>query len=110
MPVIDADTHVDETEDTWEHIASEDEQHKPYTGYPSNPDPNRRPTRYWMIDGRRQMRITRDDAKNGTTANMRELLQVPDRLRKMDELGVDVHVIYPTVFLVEGTDKPDVEL
>ncbi len=110
QPVIDADTHVDETEDTWEYIEPGEEALKPYTAYPSNPDPNRRPTRYWMIDGRRQMRITRDDARTHTTVEMRELLDVSARLRKMDELGVDVHVIYPTTFLVEGTDKPEVEL
>jgi predicted TIM-barrel fold metal-dependent hydrolase len=110
MAVIDADTHVDETEATWEYIQPGEEQYKPYGAEPANPDPNRRPTRYWMIDGRRQMRITRDDAKTQTTTAMRELLDVPARLRKMDELGVDVHVIYPTTFLVEGTDKPEVEL
>ena len=42
-PVINADTHVDETEDTWEYIQPGDEEYKPYTGYPSNPDPNRPP-------------------------------------------------------------------
>src|SRR5579862_5600697 len=110
MPVIDADTHIDETDDTWEYMQPGDEDYKPYTGYPSNPDPNRRPTLYWMIDGRRQMRFTRDDEKTQTTAEMRELLDVPARLRRMDELGIDVQVIYPTMFLVEGTDKPEVDL
>jgi len=109
-PVIDADTHVDETEATWEFMEPGEGALKPVTAYPPNPDPNRRPTRYWMIDGRRQLRITRDDAKTHTTAGMRELLDVPARLRAMDELGVDVHVMYPTTFLVEGTDSPEVEL
>lgn len=110
MPVIDADTHVDETEDTWEFVQPGEEALKPVTGYPSNPDPSRRPTRYWMIDGRRQMRFTRDDQRTKTTVEMRELLDVSQRLKAMDQLGVDVQVIYPTLFLVEGTDKPDVEL
>ncbi len=110
MPIIDADTHIDETEDTWEFMQPGDEPHKPYTAYPSHPDPNRRPTRYWMIDGRRQTRFIRDDVKTHTTAEMRELLDISARLRAMDEMGVDVQVMYPTLFLVEGTDKPEVEL
>jgi hypothetical protein len=31
MPIIDADTHIDETEDTWEFMQPGDEPHKPYT-------------------------------------------------------------------------------
>ena len=107
MPIIDADTHVDETEDTWEFILPGDETYKPVTGYPRNPDPNRPPTRYWVIDGKRQMRFIRDDARTQTTAEMRELLDVSARLRAMDDRGVDVQVIYPTMFLVEGTDKAE---
>jgi len=110
MPIIDADTHVDETEDTWEFILPADEAFKPAAGYPSNPDPKRRPTRYWVIDGKRQMRMTRDDVRTRTTAPMRELTDVDARLRAMDELEIDVQVIYPTMFLVEGTDRPEVEL
>ncbi|HLG72229.1 MAG TPA: amidohydrolase family protein [Chloroflexota bacterium] len=110
MPVIDADTHVDETEDTWEYIQPGDEAFKPVVGYPSNPDPNRPLTRYWMIDGKRQQRFTRDDERTRTTVEMRELLDVSARLRAMDELGTDIQVIYPTLFLPEGTDKPEVEL
>jgi uncharacterized protein len=110
VPVVDADTHVDETEATWEYIQPGEEEFKPVGTEPANPDPTRRPTRYWMIGGRRQMRITRDDDKTHTTQGMRELLDVPARLRAMDKLGVDVHVVYPTMFLVEGTDRPEIEL
>lgn len=111
MPtIIDADTHVDETDHTWEYMQPGDEEYKPYTGYPSNPDPNRPPTRYWMINGKRQTRFIRDDAKSHNTTEMRELLDIPARLKRMDEMGVDIQVMYPTMFLVEGTDQPEVEL
>ena len=43
MPVIDADTHVDETEDTWDFLRPTEQQLKPTAGSPSNPDPNRPP-------------------------------------------------------------------
>lgn len=110
MPVIDSDTHVDETQDTWEHMLAEDLAFKPYMAFPPNPDPNRPMTRYWMIDGKRQLRIPRDDKRTGTTVETRELLDVSARLRAMDELGIDVQVMYPTLFLTEATEKPEIEL
>jgi predicted TIM-barrel fold metal-dependent hydrolase len=110
MPVIDADTHVDETEDTWNFILPEDRAFTPEASSPANLDPTRRPTRYWLIDGKRQMRMTRDDERTRTTTAMRELLDVGERLRAMDALEIDTQVIYPTMFLVEGTDRPEVEL
>src|SRR5437773_5601974 len=98
MPVIDADTHIDETEDTWAFMTEAEAALKPQTGYPSNPDPTRRPTRYWMIDGRRTIRFIRNDEQTGTTVETRELIDVDARLRDMDKMGVDIQVIYPTLF------------
>jgi hypothetical protein len=110
MPVIDADTHVDETEDTWTFGRPEEQALMPTTAFPPNLDPNRPPIRYWLIDGRRQLRFLRDDEKTGTTVAARELLDVDVRLRHMDDLGIDIQVIYPTLFLVEFTERPEVEL
>ncbi len=109
MPVIDADTHIDETEDTWAFMSEAEARLKPQTGYPSNPDPTRRPTRYWMIDGRRTIRFIRNDEQTGTTVETRELLDVDARLRDMDKMGVDIQVIYPTLFTVEFTEDAEVE-
>jgi hypothetical protein len=62
MLVIDADTHIDETENTWEYMREEELQFKPTTGYPAKSDPA--PTsRYWLIDGQRQ------NALSGATKN-----------------------------------------
>ena len=46
MGVIDADTHIDETEDTWEWLEASEEAFRPTTGYPSNPDPSLPPRRF----------------------------------------------------------------
>jgi predicted TIM-barrel fold metal-dependent hydrolase len=81
---------------------------KPATTYPSNPDPSLPPARYWMIDGKRQIRFIRSDQDSGTTVEARELLDVGARLRHMDELGTDIQVIYPTLFLMESTEKPEI--
>jgi len=106
--IIDADTHIDETEATWEYIEGSDLQYKPSTAYPSNPDPKLPPARYWVIDGRRQIRFIRSDKDSGTTVETRELLDVNARLKHMDELGTDIQVMYPTLFLMEATDKPGI--
>ena len=67
MHIIDADTHIDETEDTWAYLREEELQFKPTTTYPSHIDPSKPSTRYWMIDGHRQIRFTRDDRLTRTT-------------------------------------------
>jgi predicted TIM-barrel fold metal-dependent hydrolase len=110
MGVIDADTHVDETEDTWEWMTEAEQAFKPTTGYPRNPDLNRQPSRYWIIGGHRQPRFVRDDARTGTTVETRELLDPMARVRHMDELGTEVQVMYPTLFLVGVTERPEIEL
>jgi predicted TIM-barrel fold metal-dependent hydrolase len=103
MPIIDADTHVDETEDTWAEVP---EDLRPTTAYPENPDPGRPATRYWIIDGLRHPRFTRDDAKTGTTVETRELLDVGARVAAMDRMGVATQVVYPTLLLLQPTDQP----
>lgn len=110
MLVIDADTHVDETEETWEYLREDELEFKPTTAYPARQDPSRPPTRYWMIDGRRHIRFTRDDDRSRTTVETRELLDVEARLRAMDERGVHLQVIYPSLFIVEQTQRPEVSL
>ena len=109
MPVIDADTHLDETEATWDHLRADEEQFRPVTAFPENRETNPF-MRYWVIDGRRQIRFIRNDQQTKTTVETRELLDIDARLRDMDRLGVETQVIYPTLFLVEFTDRPEIEL
>ena len=108
MRIIDADTHIDETDATWEYMTESDLAYKPSTAYPSNPDPKLPPARYWVIDGRRQVRFIRSDKDSGTTVETRELLDVKARLKHMDQLGTDIQVIYPTLFLMEASEKPEI--
>lgn len=108
MGIIDADTHIDETDATWEYMRESELAYKPTTTYPANPDPKLPPARYWVIDGRRQVRFVRSDKDSGTVVESRELLDINVRLKHMDELGTDIQVIYPTLFLMEATEKPEV--
>ena len=45
MPIIDADTHIDETEATWEYLRDFEQEFKPITQYPSRVDPSKTPSR-----------------------------------------------------------------
>jgi uncharacterized protein len=106
MRVIDSDTHVDETEATWEHIPDEAAAMRPVAGTYDDPTA---PRHYWAIDGYQVHRAKRVDANTKTTRAQRELLDVDARLRHMDELGVEVQVIYPTIFNRNPAVRPEIE-
>lgn len=112
MPVVDADTHVDENEETWEYLAEADRRFRPVSvDLPDGILPEDvRLKRIWNIGGNFRGRRYRDDVRTGTTRETRELEDVPGRLRDMDRLGVDVQVIYPTVVNSFFTTLPEVEL
>ena len=116
MPIIDADCHVIESEQTWEYLDAADEEHKPI----ATVDPDRPDRPLWIIDGKpRQRPFT--PSKTGTAAEQlsgfdrtsqgaRSLADVTARLAHMDELGVDVQVLFPTIFLTRLSPNPVVEL
>jgi predicted TIM-barrel fold metal-dependent hydrolase len=111
--VVDADAHVDETDATWEYMTAEEASYfKPISVDPGRPIQrgDLRPHRLWLVDGRARFRRTRNDERTGTTAALRELLDVPARVRHMDELGVEVQVLYPTFLLGAPSPVPEVEL
>jgi uncharacterized protein len=114
MPVIDADTHVDECEDTWKKL--EGTQYAKYipvtismpadeakrAGYsPTN-------SRCWVVEGRLQNRAIRDEV-NHPPRVYRELQDVPGRIAHMDKMGVDMQVIFPTFFIRYNTDNAEAE-
>ena len=45
-----------------------------------------------------------------TPDEAREMSDIDSRLAHMDELGVDTHVLYPTIFLRPLTRRPDAEV
>jgi predicted TIM-barrel fold metal-dependent hydrolase len=114
--VVDADAHVDETEDTWEYMTAEEAHwYKPITVDPSASGMGSvrgdvRPHRFWLVDGRTALRRTRDDTWVGTTVEQRELLKVQSRVRHMDQLGVEIQVLYPTYLLHAPSPNPEIEL
>lgn len=106
MPTIDADTHVIETERTWEYMEPSEAEFKPIPVVSKTTSGETK--QHWLIDNRLQAR--RDNIGLDTSEATREMSDIEGRLRHMDELEVDVHVLYPTIFLRPLTSRPDWEL
>ncbi len=107
MPIVDADAHVHETQHTWDYLSAAEREYRPVVT--QVPDPGQDGAlEYWVIDGRLQPKQA--NIGTDTALGTREGLDIPGRLRHMDELGVDVQVIYPTVFLRPLTARPEVEV
>ncbi len=114
MKAIDADAHIDESEATWEYLDESEQALRPvgfelpqttkgFSGF------NARQNRMWIIGGNARLHRFRDDKQTQTTQATRELLDIPERLRHMDQLGIDVQVLYPTTLLHAVTSRPEVE-
>lgn len=106
MPTIDADAHVLESERTWDYMSQAERQFRPQTV--SAPDGQGGVNEFWLIDGRVQLKS--QNVGKETPKAAREMEDIEARLKHMDELEVDVQVLYPTVFLRPITNGPEVEL
>lgn len=104
MTVIDADAHVIESERTWESMTGEAERYRPQTV--SVPGP-RGATEMWLLEGRL---VSKGPAGSDTVKAMREMADIEGRLRHMDELGTDIQVLFPTIFLRPVTSRPEAEV
>jgi len=107
MPVIDADAHVVEWERTWEYMDESESSFAPQVMVFKDQRAKRRVTEYWMIGGR----VFAKDSNIGfdTSRETREIENVEARLAHMDELGIDVQVLYPSLFLRALTPLPHVD-
>ncbi len=119
MPTIDADAHVVESEHTWDYMDAADQKYRPIVVKPSGEGG----AEYWFIDGkiRGLVRIVMTAHELGEVADRtgrvmftpqetREMENVEARLKHMDELGVDIQVLYPTIFIEQITEKPEWEI
>ena len=119
MTTIDADAHVVESERTWDYIDKADQKYRPLIVKPRGEGGGE----FWYIDGkiRGLVRIVltaqhvadvaqRTGRDMNTPQETREMENVAARLKHMDELGIDVQVLYPTMFIEQIADKPEWEI
>jgi uncharacterized protein len=122
MPqVIDADTHVIESDAIWEFFDEELKDRKP-TLVPYRDPVGKSLRTFWVIDGGLvpkplgmggQFLATPPLEEAKRTAKdwrVRELTDLESRLSDADEMGVDVQVIYPTIFIAYLTDDVQLEV
>jgi hypothetical protein len=106
--VIDADAHVVENERVWDYLEPSEEKFRP-TLAPSPQNPEKQ---IWVLDGENlgskfpspnekqsQEHLRRFGREVGTPIEARELSDVKQRLQHMDELGIDVQVLYNSLWI-----------
>ena len=116
--VIDADAHVVESERVWDYLDAADENCRTLLAEPDNPE-----RQYWVLDGENlgpkfpspnekeaEEHVKRFGREVGTPVKARELSDVTQRLKHLDELGIDVQVLYNSLWLRPLTRRPDVEI
>ncbi|MFO1425628.1 MAG: amidohydrolase family protein [Steroidobacteraceae bacterium] len=103
-PIVDADTHVYESDATWSYLAKSESHYRPMTLLAQDiPDELRQriggTLRYWNMGGTLHFRAE-DVHDKFATAGSLELKDMSLRLADMDRMKVDVQVIYSTMFLL----------
>ena len=104
MKTIDADAHVIENESAWDYLLESERQFKPQIVEPAGGEAS---VDYWLIDGRM---IPRSNVAKELPKASREMSDLGIRIKHMDELNVDIQVIYPTFFIFPCTRRPEIDL
>ncbi len=110
MPTIDADAHVIETPYTWSFLREDELRFRPQllVRDPSDevPLPGNRASDYWLIDGEIK---SRTNVGKDVPPESRDMRDVSSRLAHMDEIGIDIQVLFPSLFLRPITREPDID-
>ena len=101
MPTIDADAHVLETERTWDYMEESEREFRPQVVSSDEGG------EFWLVDGKIQPKAV--NVGRDTPKASREMEDIKSRLKHMDELGIDMQVLYPTLFLRPLTSRLDLE-
>ena len=99
---IDADAHVVETPFTWDFMTEQERPHAPFAvKQEGGPE-------YWVVDNR--LHVKNNNIGPNTSADQREMRDIDARVKHMDELEVDVQVLYPTLMLRPCTQSRATEM
>jgi predicted TIM-barrel fold metal-dependent hydrolase len=111
MPTIDADAHVIETPFTWSFMRDDEQQFRPQllVRDPNDGAPTQANKRgeYWLVDGELK---SRNNVGKDVPPEAQDMRDVSARINHMDEIGIDVQVLFPSLFLRPLTREPDVDM
>ena len=121
--IIDADTHIAESESMWKLIDPRMHHRRPVMVSAPDDTLYRDFNVLWLIDGnifpkasgRGGFRLItpagsmRETGRTDILRASREITDIAVRLADMDKAGVAVQIIFPTLFLIEVTDDPALE-
>ncbi|MGH7773859.1 MAG: amidohydrolase family protein [Candidatus Binatia bacterium] len=121
--VVDADTHIAESEGMWQLIDKEMYPRRPVLVSVPDDTLYKNLNAFWLIDGNIFPRpagrggfslITpsaskREQSRGDIHIACREITNPEARLKDMDRLGIETQVIYPTLFLIYLTDDAKLE-
>ena len=112
MNIIDADAHVIETMETWNLVAEEEPGLVPMitrraAGQELRNVEGALVQEFWVIDNRVHARD--NNVGSNTPEASREMRDIGARLAHMDELDVDVQILFPTLMLRPIADKVRLE-
>ena len=112
LATIDSDAHVIETPITWSYVADDEKSYQPlvvnYNGGSVKGNDGNAVKQYWVVENRLQPKES--NVGTNTSEEAREMRDIEKRLNHMDELDIDVQVLYPTLFLRPVTQNPKSEL
>ena len=104
MRMIDADAHVIENDATWAYMLESERRFKPQL-VRSGEDDNA--IDCLLIDNRL---IPWTNIGKDVPKASREMTDLSARIAHMDELGIGMQVVYPTIFIFPFTRRPEVDL
>ena len=119
--VIDADSHVEEPEEAWGYLDPKYEARRPFPITGENRPFLHNMNSFWYIDGSVYPKVAdrgndlRHPGHHGArklkpfSLDSQTLLDPAARLKDMDAGGVDVQVIFPTIFLEPLSEDPRFE-
>jgi len=107
LNVIDADAHVIEQPYTWSFMEGDERKYEPMiVRFDSGPEQlganNNVQQEFWVVDGRIQAKDSNLGLRN-TSKESREMADIGARIAHMDDLEIDVQVLYPTLSLLPLT-------
>lgn len=112
MPTIDADAHVIENEVTWRYMTDSERKYTPmitrrFAGQEIRNIEGKVQEEFWIIN----QRVHNKDRNVGsnTSEESREMRSIDARIRHMDELEIDIQVLFPTLLLRPIADDAPLE-